>query len=484
MRFVPKVSIGVRLFLAFLAVIALSWVLSGASAVLLVRHQMAQMRQAFVAGGGDAARLPQERPITWRDVLIAPEPLQFRDMQPRGPRGHRTDRQRPPRADAQPGEARPPFGEGRPGPPPVGMNAPGAGPPDQPGGPPPEPPGGPAGNRPPNPGERVGLLILFLRLGTSLLIAAVAGIWLSRRITRPLRDLSDGAHAVRQGDFSYRVPVRHRDEFGEVAEAMNAMSAQVAGQIRTLEEDAVRRRQLLADVAHELRSPVTTIRTMAGALNEGVAADPARRAHAAASAVRASDRLMHLVTDLLELARLDLQELPMHPQPVDVRALAAAAVRAQQAAAQAAGLTLREPADGSPIMATADPDRVAQVLDNLIGNAVSHAGSGAAIDVEVMDGSPMRVIVRDTGRGIPAEHLPHVFDAFYRVDKARTPGCAHSGLGLRIARSLAQAMGGDLALKSQEGRGTAVMLTLPREDVSSVAAPSRATPYSTTRGTL
>ena len=473
MRFVPKISLSLQLTFAFLLVIFLSWILSGATAYYLIHLDYQAMRQQVVARGGDPAMLPPAPQFTWHDVLIGPGRIFTRDQ--RGPQPQRRRRQggidQPPGQDqpsdgaefAQPpgdyGNGRPPFGTGS-GQPPGAMgplNQPNAaGPNRQPGPPPPT-------------AEQVrqaqmrDLSMLSMRLAIALALAVLAGVWLGRRVLKPLGELSRGAKAFRGGRLDHRIPARGNDEFTELAVTMNAMAERVSRQIADLEGDAQRRKQLLADVAHELRNPVMTLRTMSGAMAEGLAEDPERRARALASMITTSDRLFHLVTDLLELARLDLHELPLHRQPVDLHELAAGCVQAHQAAAQAAGITLL-PVDGPAVTLGLDPDRVAQVVDNLLNNAISYAGAGASLRVTLQDGDPVRLLVADTGRGIPARHLPYVFDSFYRANAARTPGDAHSGLGLRIARGLIEAHGGTLELTSTEGQGTTVTMTLPREE--------------------
>lgn len=335
--------------------------------------------------------------------------------------------------------------------------------PNQPGmiGPPPPGTVGPPPQVPPPP-RTPGAGLLVIRAAIALILALLAGTWLYSRFTRPLVKLEEGAKAFHSGDFKYRIPIEGDDEFTQVAAAMNVMADRVSEQISRLEDDATRRRQFLADVAHELRSPVTTLRTMAGAMQEGLADDPERRARAVESLVSTSDRMLHLVTDLLELAKLDLQELPLNVREVDVREIASAAVHAHAASASDAHVVLHPVEAGPPVMATVDPDRLTQVLDNLLNNAISYAGEGAQVHVIIEDKDPLRIEVSDDGRGIPAKHLPHVFEPFYRADTARTPGDSHSGLGLRIARGLARAQDGDLLLSSVEGKGTTATITLPR----------------------
>jgi len=304
--------------------------------------------------------------------------------------------------------------------------------------------------------------MLATRAAIALLLALAAGKWLSWRFSRRLNELAKGAGAFNAGDLRYRVPEGGDDEFAQVASTMNKMAERVARQIRDLEDDAEKRRQFLADVAHELRGPVATIRTMAGALADGVADEPDRKERAVGSLLRTSERLLQLVNDLVDLAKLDLKELPIHPRKVDLRELAAAVVESHAAAASQAGITLHGVQAAGAVTALVDPDRFSQVLDNLIDNAVCYAGSGAEVQVTVEAGEKARVTVADTGRGIPPAHLRRVFEPFYRVDAARTGSDGHSGLGLRISLGLVRAMGGELTLTSTEGSGTTAVVTLPR----------------------
>lgn len=296
----------------------------------------------------------------------------------------------------------------------------------------------------------------FIALG----IALLAGAWVSRRLTKPLSTLMRGARVMTAGRFDQPIPMEGDGEFAQLADALNQMSARVSAHIAQLERAAEARRHFMADVAHEFRTPLTTLQTMAGALDEGLADDPARRRKAARSITRTSDRLLRLVTDIQDLAKLDLNELPLHLQPVDMHELAASCVQAHVDNAHAAGIVLHPVASGPPVMIEADPDRLAQVLDNLLNNAVSYAGAGAEVRVTLDSVSPHRLVVSDTGRGVPAEHLPYLFEPFYRVDAARSPRGEHSGLGLRIASALVVAHGGTLELDSTEGQGTTVTITL------------------------
>jgi two-component system sensor histidine kinase BaeS len=303
--------------------------------------------------------------------------------------------------------------------------------------------------------------MFLINLGVGLVVALAAGLWLSRRFTRPLALLAEGASALRSGNLGHRVPMAGDDEFGRVAISMNQMAERIADQVEALQADGRRRQQLLADVAHELRSPVAALKAMAEALRDGIAASPERSERATRAIVDSAARLERLVTDLMDLARLDLEEFPLHPVPLDLRAAARDCVRRHHQAAEKAGLLLHPIEEGDRVPVSADPHRLAQVLDNLVDNAISHGGPGTEIRVTLTLGQHATLTVSDTGRGISAEHLPYLFDPFYRGDAARTPGDRHSGLGLRIARGLAQAHGGDLRIESVEGRGTRAVLSLP-----------------------
>ncbi len=334
--------------------------------------------------------------------------------------------------------------------------------------PPPVPPQDTDGaSRGPQPQEDVPPWIwrdLALRLTVAFAAAGLAGVTLARWFTRPLAALASGAGAYQAGVFEYRIPACGHDEFAAVAQAMNDMAAQVSGHIRRLEDEAQRRRQFLADMAHELRSPVTTLCTMAGALRDGVADDPDRRAYAIAAIYDTAQRLSRLVQDLMELAQLDHTELPLKRRPTDLRTLVRKVLEAHRDAAHRQGVTLESAQDGPPVWAHVDADRLTQVIDNVIGNAVAYAGEGARVHVLIDAGDPIRICIIDTGRGISAEHLPHVLDPFYRADPARSPHDGHSGLGLSIASRLVKAHGGALSVHSVPGEGVTVEITIPKDE--------------------
>ncbi len=301
----------------------------------------------------------------------------------------------------------------------------------------------------------------LVRLMFAIGLASVTAAWIARRYTKPLNALTSGVEAYQAGNYDYRVPTGENNEFDAVATAMNNMADQVNRHIQRLEDDAKRRKQFLANIAHEFRSPVTTMRTMAGALQDGMADEPDRRKRALDALVGNSERLLRLVQDLMELARLDLDHFTLDKHPVELVGLLKAVVPTYTASAQQHGITLHPlEADGA-VMVDADKDRILQAVDNVIGNAISHAGSGCDLWVKIIVDQQITILIQDNGKGIKPEHLPYLCDPFYRADAARTPGDKHSGLGLSIASRLLEAHGGRLEIDSEDGVGTSVRLVIP-----------------------
>jgi signal transduction histidine kinase len=424
MRFVPRASVRTSVIVAILLTVVLSWVISGGVANYLNYRNFRAFRAEMMKHRDQNARPIPEPKFGFWEFLTGRPPI---------PLGA--------------GETREPHM----GPPPDMIPRPGM--------PPDVGPGGPPLERRHHGFDFGGLA---MRLGVVLGLAVAAGLWMGRKFARPLAQLAKGADAFQSGNFDYRIPRTGTHEFAAVATAMNEMASRVSDQITRLETDAERRRQFLADVAHELRSPVTTLGTMIAALQDGLADEPARREFALSALAANSQRLSRLVQDLMDLAKLEVTELPLERRETDLRELVSAAVRSHEPEAAEAGITLSPVEAGPVVMSNVDPDRLAQVMDNIIENAIHYAGSGAEVKVVVTDDNPVRITVSDTGKGIKAADLPYVLDPFYRADAARTPNDSHSGLGLSIASKLIGAHGGKLTIESEEGKGTTVVIWLAR----------------------
>jgi two-component system sensor histidine kinase BaeS len=285
----------------------------------------------------------------------------------------------------------------------------------------------------------------------ALLLALILGTFLASTLLRPLRDLQSAVVALASGDYGRRVPAEGNDEVAALGHAYNAM----AGRLQRLEEE---REAFAAMVAHDLRSPLTAVRGSAQLLQQRVPDDPLvqRRLQ---TIVRETDRVARLAADLGDAARAAAGRLEVRPLRVDLSALTREAMDRQQAAGVAQPLQLAAPA--TPIWVNADPERIAQVLDNLIGNAAKYSPPDRPIRVEVDANGKARVCVQDQGPGVPPEELPHLFERFYRARVARRGDKKGSGLGLYISHEIAQAHGGDLTAESAPGAGSRFTLLLP-----------------------
>ncbi|GLY34617.1 two-component sensor histidine kinase [Amycolatopsis sp. NBRC 101858] len=276
----------------------------------------------------------------------------------------------------------------------------------------------------------------------TLLVTAFAGL----RLIRPLRALTGAAQRMEAGESGAQVKVRGRDEIARLGTAFNAMSASR----ERLEET---RKAMVSDIAHELRTPLSNIRGWLEATQDGISRLDDELVD---SLLEEAVHLQHIVDDLQDLALADAGALRLHPEPVDVAALLAQVV----AAFRPAEVSLT--AAAGPLSLTADPVRLRQAVGNLVSNAVRHTPAGGSVEVRGRrDGDDVVIEVADTGAGIAAEDLPHVFDRFWRADKARTRTTGGSGLGLAIVRKLAEAHGGTATAESVPGQGSTFTLRLP-----------------------
>jgi two-component system OmpR family sensor kinase/two-component system sensor histidine kinase BaeS len=283
-------------------------------------------------------------------------------------------------------------------------------------------------------------------------LSLVLGILVSRLLTAPLGRLTRAAQAVAGGDLSQRVAVRSQDEIGELSQAFNGMTASLA-------EAETLRKNLMADVAHELRTPLTVVQGNLQAILDGVY--PLEMAQVA-SLYDETRLLTRLVDDLHDLALADAGQLRLERAPVDLAALARSTVDHFAPAASAAGVVLELEAEEDVPPVEGDAGRLAQVLRNLLANALRHTPAGGRVTVRLeRSGGTVRLQVADTGSGIAPEDLPHVFDRFYRSEKSRGRGTGGAGLGLAIARQLVTAHGGRIEVASPPGAGTTFTIWLP-----------------------
>ena len=308
--------------------------------------------------------------------------------------------------------------------------------------------------------ESSGANVFLGSVNRQLLLAAaaagVAGLLLtvlfSRRILRPVEALTAAARKMEQGDLSQRVAVQSRDEIGELALAFNAMADGIARQERL-------RRNMVSDVAHELRTPLANLRGYLEAMRDGVVTPDATMVRSLHDEVML---LAHLVDDLQDLAQAEAGKMTLATQPMALEETVYRVVHQLQPQAAEKNLTVhvRLPAD-LPLV-DANEERVGQVLRNLLSNAIVYTPPGGQVTVSAeVDEGMAAVRVSDTGVGIPPEHLANIFDRFYRIDRSRARATGGSGLGLAIVKQWVEAHGGRVWAESTVGEGSTITFTLP-----------------------
>jgi two-component system OmpR family sensor kinase len=306
-------------------------------------------------------------------------------------------------------------------------------------------------------------LVLGVATVAVLITLLLVALWVLRQGVQPLTAMTATAGSIAGGDLSQRVAhTDERTEAGRLGSALNTMMATIEGAFteRALGEERLRR--FIADASHELRTPLTSIRGYAELYRSGALAAPEQLADAMRRVEDEAKRMGTMVDDLLLLARLD-EGRPLEMGPVQLADIAADAVADARATDPARSVRL----DAAPVVVRADEARLRQVVMNLVGNALRHTPSSAALTVAVsVDDSGARLTVADEGPGMDADTAAHIFERFYRADPSRTSATGGSGLGLAIARSVVTAHGGTLTVDTAPGRGAAFLITLPlaRED--------------------
>lgn len=314
-----------------------------------------------------------------------------------------------------------------------------------------------------------GLVALFV----SVLLAALITRW----VARPLQQMARAAEAIAGGEYDQKLDIQRPEEVRVLAESFELMAQQVKASQQAM-------RDLVANVSHDMKTPLTSIQGFAQALLEGATQDEAARQRAASVIYEESGRMVRMVEELLDLARIDSGQIVLDLQPLDLGALVGGVAQALAPVAAEKRVTLGADLPELPAV-LGDADRLAQVFTNLLDNALKYTLEGGRVQVtgRVLKEPPrprrvgilarpddatlvslrtdfVEVSIADTGRGIPAAEVPRLFERFYQVDKARTSRRG-SGLGLAIAREIVEAHGGRIGLESVEGLGTRFTVALP-----------------------
>lgn len=305
------------------------------------------------------------------------------------------------------------------------------------------------------------IVIVIYATGVTL----VFGYFVVNNLTDSIGQLTLAAQSVRHGDLSIRADEHGSDEVATLARTFNDMTRQLeSGREKEQQLDQARR-DWIAWVSHDLRTPLTSIRARAEALSDGVVTQPNEVA-SYLSAIRADTfALSHLIDDLSELARIDAGGLALERMPFPIGDLASDAIESMQVLASERGVALTGSVADDVGSLSVSPQHIQRVLVNLIGNALAHTPAGGEVCVEARRrGDAVRVEVRDTGRGIAPADLPHVFDRFYRGEPSRRRGVVGRGggmgLGLVIAKELIEAHGGRIGIESTLGKGTTAWFEL------------------------
>jgi signal transduction histidine kinase len=302
--------------------------------------------------------------------------------------------------------------------------------------------------------------VIYRDLLVGGIVGLLAGVILSRELTAPLNRLEKGARALAERRWDYRVPVRGSQEMRSVARSFNQMAAE-------LEQAETRRSNMLADVTHELRHPIHLLQGNLQAILDGVYPLSMQEV---ARLLEQTRHLIDIANDLHLLAEAEALQLPLNLQDTDLCALIQHVVEIFAPLAASREIALRSELPADPVKHPVDAARLQQVIQNLLSNALHHTPPGGEICVSLGQGrEAITIRVQDSGEGIPAEQLPHIFDRFYRADASRSRETGSTGLGLAIAQAITQAHGGQIEAHSAGANlGSTFSITLPISPVDSL----------------
>jgi signal transduction histidine kinase len=303
----------------------------------------------------------------------------------------------------------------------------------------------------------------------ALAVAIIFAATLARRITTPLRRLTEASRDLAEGDFARRVPEDTMEdsptELAELGHQFNAMAARLQESVEIIRRDRDRSREFLADVSHELRTPIAALRTFNELLTEGAVNDPTTRAEFLETSRAQLERLDWLAQNLLELSKLDSGLVLLDLRREDLRSSVEQAVDQAAATAKRRGVELHMARADAPIQLRHDPVRIGQVVTNLVGNAIKFTPRGGRVDVTARSepAGGASITVADTGIGIDPAELPRIFDRFFRGSRASEARGSGSGLGLAIVRGIVEMHGGTVMVESRLGAGSTFRVMLPAQ---------------------
>lgn len=304
---------------------------------------------------------------------------------------------------------------------------------------------------------------IFAAGGIMALVIILFSLLLARRLTRPLESLTVAAEQMTKGNYTQRVaPTQNQDEIGRLATTFNAMADTIESDVTELRRQEQLRRDLIANIAHDLATPLTAIQGFSEALADNVISDSDARQETAQLIGREVQRLRRLVGDMQNMTALEVGRIRLDLAPLDLHSLVDETLAVIRPECEQAGITVENEIAATAPPVLADGDRITQVLLNLLDNARRYTPRGGKITVAAKaEGKFLAICVSDTGCGIDSSDLPHIFERFYKIDRARTGSASGSGLGLAIVKAIIAAHGGTISAESSPGQGTRIRFTLP-----------------------
>lgn len=308
----------------------------------------------------------------------------------------------------------------------------------------------------------VDLILLITGVGLALAVV-IFSLFMARRLTRPLVSLTRAAEEMKGGNYAHRVEEpTSMDELGQLALTFNSMADKIAADVYELREQEQLRRDMTANIAHDLVTPLTAIQGYSEAIADDVISDPGERHETAQLIGREVQRLRRLVSDMQNMTSLESGRVHLEIEPLNLHDLVTETLAVITPECEQEQITLHNAIESTTPLALADSDRLTQVLLNLLDNARRHTPGGGQITLGARsDGTRLVAWVSDTGTGISQQDLPYIFERFYRVDRARASTSGGTGLGLAIIKAIIVAHGGVVWAQSASGQGTTIYFTLP-----------------------
>jgi two-component system sensor histidine kinase BaeS len=306
-------------------------------------------------------------------------------------------------------------------------------------------------------------LAILITGGAIALIVIIFSLFLARGLTKPLKSLTAAVERMQSGDYTQRVePPKSQDEIGHLSHAFNAMAGTIETDVTELRRQDELRRDLIANIAHDLATPLTSVQGFSEALADDVITNAQMRQETAQLIGREVQRLRRLVSDMQNMTSLESGRLHLDLAPLDLNALVNETLEVVGFECAQVGIAVHNSMSSQMPLILADGDRITQVLLNLLDNARRHTPQGGTITIGARpENQHLTVWVSDTGIGIDPADLPHIFERFYRADRSRTTSTGGSGLGLAIVKAIIISHNGTIRAESQPGRGTSIVFTLP-----------------------